>query len=187
MGKQVWGTFSVKDHCDPSAFVAEVMLYDRLVIPIPPDAGERARWESERWNPARLDTILEILGDRAYPVTWDASRQTSWRNRYEAGKSVAARIPASGPWLEVNRGGRYPFLKVSHGFEDHSLRHHLRSAPILPAALRTARSHVPHCPSSISSRNVFAQRRLGEPLVVCAMVGALIFLARPNWPMIQIP
>lgn len=101
--------------------------------------------------------------------------------------SRSARIPASGPWLEVNRGGRYPFLKVSHGFEDHSLRHHLRSAPILPAALRTARSHVPHCPSSISSRNVFAQRRLGEPLVVCAMVGALIFLARPNWPMIQIP
>ena len=33
MGKQVWGTFSVKDHCDPGAFVAEVMLYDRLVIP----------------------------------------------------------------------------------------------------------------------------------------------------------
>ncbi len=89
MGRQVWGTFSVKDHCDPSAFVAEVMLYDRLVIPIPPDAGERARWESEHWNPARLDTILEILGDRAYPVTWDASRQTSWKNRYEAGKSVS--------------------------------------------------------------------------------------------------
>jgi len=31
MSKQVWGTFSVKDHCDPNAFVAEVMLYDLVV------------------------------------------------------------------------------------------------------------------------------------------------------------
>lgn len=89
MGKQVWGTFSVKDHCDPGAFVAEVMLYDRLVIPIPPDAGERARWDSQHWDPARLDTILEILGDRAFPVKWDASREASWRSRYEAGKSLS--------------------------------------------------------------------------------------------------
>src|SRR5271166_1108642 len=55
MGKQVWGTFSVKDHCDLRAFVAEVMLYDRLVIPVPPNATERARWEDLGWDPARLE------------------------------------------------------------------------------------------------------------------------------------
>jgi hypothetical protein len=31
MGRQVWGTYSVKDHCDPNAFIADVLLYDRLV------------------------------------------------------------------------------------------------------------------------------------------------------------
>jgi hypothetical protein len=51
MSKQVWGTYSVKDHCDPNAFVAEVMLYDRLVIPVPPDDKERARWRKAGWQP----------------------------------------------------------------------------------------------------------------------------------------
>jgi hypothetical protein len=68
MGKQVWGTFSVKDHSDPRAFIAEVMLYDRLVIPKPPNATERARWEELGWAPERLESILEILGGRAFTV-----------------------------------------------------------------------------------------------------------------------
>jgi hypothetical protein len=33
---ELWGTFSVKDHLRERAFVAEVLLYDRLVIPRPP-------------------------------------------------------------------------------------------------------------------------------------------------------
>ena len=61
MSKQVWGTFSVKDHCDPNAFVAEVMLYDRLVIPVPPDAEERERWEKSGWQPDRLVLQREIV------------------------------------------------------------------------------------------------------------------------------
>jgi len=81
MGKQVWGTFSVKDHCDLRAFVAEVMLYDRLVIPVPPNATERARWEDLGWDPARLEKALEILGGRAFAVSWDELRQASWKNR----------------------------------------------------------------------------------------------------------
>jgi hypothetical protein len=95
MGKQVWGTFSVKDHCDPNAFVAEVMLYDRLVIPIPPDENERTRWREEGWQPDHLDKLLEILGDRAYVVNWDDERQEKWKTRYEAGTDVAQ---ATGDW-----------------------------------------------------------------------------------------
>ena len=30
---EIWGTFSVMDHLRPGAFLAEVVLYDRLVIP----------------------------------------------------------------------------------------------------------------------------------------------------------
>jgi hypothetical protein len=89
MGRQVWGTFSVNDHRDPGAFVAEVMLYDRLVIPVPPNATERARWEDLGWQPGRLEKSLEILGSRAFTVMWDEQRQASWVTRYLARKSVS--------------------------------------------------------------------------------------------------
>jgi hypothetical protein len=89
VGRQVWGTFSVKDHCLPRAFVAEVMLYDRLVIPVPPDAAEQGRWEAQGWDPGRLDNLLSILGERAYKVEWDAERQERWRTRFEAGTDLA--------------------------------------------------------------------------------------------------
>jgi hypothetical protein len=93
MSKQVWGTFSVRDHCDPNAFVAEVMLYDRLVIPVPPNDKERARWLKAAWQPELLDKLLEILGDRAYVVNWDEERQQQWKTRYEAGTDIAQAAP----------------------------------------------------------------------------------------------
>ena len=95
MSRQVWGTFSVKDHCDPGAFVSEVMLYDRLVIPVPPDDKERERWTKERWQPDRLDKLVSILGERAYTVPWNDRRQESWKSRFEAGKGLAQ---ATGDW-----------------------------------------------------------------------------------------
>ena len=70
----VWGTFSVRDHLKPEAFLREVLVFDRLVIPYPdPDTpGEWARWRrpdpshpSVSWNPGRLDQILGILGTEA--------------------------------------------------------------------------------------------------------------------------
>lgn len=35
MKLEQWGTFSVKDHLRSRAFVAEVILFDKLVIPRP--------------------------------------------------------------------------------------------------------------------------------------------------------
>lgn len=95
MAKQVWGTFSVKDHCDPNAFVAEVMLYDRLVIPRPPDEKERNRWRDEAWNPDLQDKLLSILGERAYVIDWDATREERWRSRFDGGSEIAQ---ATGDW-----------------------------------------------------------------------------------------
>lgn len=93
MVKEVWGTFSVKDHLSPQAFLAEVMLYDRLVIPVPPDRAERQRWQENGWEPDRLDQIVERLGDRAFLVEWDAERQANWKTRYDAGNDLAYRTP----------------------------------------------------------------------------------------------
>jgi hypothetical protein len=70
MSKQLWGAFSVTDHCEPRAFVAEVMLYDRLVIPVPPDEAERERWHENGRDPDLLERLLAILGGRAQPIKW---------------------------------------------------------------------------------------------------------------------
>jgi hypothetical protein len=67
----VWGTFSVKDHIEPEAFLRETLLFDRLAVPYPDPnmPGERDRWRhpderfpAEDWQPDRLDLLLGILG-----------------------------------------------------------------------------------------------------------------------------
>jgi len=74
------------------------MLYDRLVIPVPPNEEERIRWHKAGWQPDLLDRLLKILGERAYVVNWDVPRQQRWRNRFEAGKDIAQ---ATGGWAFV--------------------------------------------------------------------------------------
>jgi len=89
MGREVWGTYAVNDHCVPDAFVRDVMLYDRLVIPTPDDGSEWDRWRKSDWEPDKQARLLDILGDRAVRVPWTAERQADWKNRYEAGLKVA--------------------------------------------------------------------------------------------------
>ncbi len=101
---EMWGTFSVMDHLRAGAFLAEVIMYDRLVIPIPPDP-ERAenpedrvfaeqqwkRWEEvEKWNPKRQKILLDILKPVALPVEWTRQRHLHWAAEYEKGKHNAA-------------------------------------------------------------------------------------------------
>jgi hypothetical protein len=93
MSREVWGTFSVRDHLEPHAFVAETMLYDRLVVPVPDNDGERDRWEAQGWEPDRLLELLELLGERAYAVRWNAARRERWRTRFEAGAGFADQVP----------------------------------------------------------------------------------------------
>lgn len=86
---ELWGTFSVKDHCRPGAFVAEVLLYDKLLIPVLPTVAdgltaneanrERQRWSKNAWNPERQQEILKILGERAERIPWTVDRQAEWQ------------------------------------------------------------------------------------------------------------
>jgi hypothetical protein len=32
---EVWASFSVFDHLKPRAFLSEVVMYDRLIVPVP--------------------------------------------------------------------------------------------------------------------------------------------------------
>jgi len=89
MSRERWGTFSVVDHQRPRAFVAEVLLYDRLIIPVPSDAKERIRWAGAGREPDRLDRDLDILGDVAIRVPWDQYKRETFKTRFAAAKTAA--------------------------------------------------------------------------------------------------
>ena len=90
MSRERWGTFSVADHLRPRAFVADVLLYDRLVIPYPPTPDERARWTGLKWYPDQLDQKLEILGDEmTIRAPWNQWTQERCKTRMAAAKSVS--------------------------------------------------------------------------------------------------
>ncbi|HEX2746014.1 MAG TPA: hypothetical protein VHN16_16650 [Streptosporangiaceae bacterium] len=50
MTRQIWGCYSVADHLERRAFVADLLLYDRLVVPTP-SADDLDRWDKQ-WDPA---------------------------------------------------------------------------------------------------------------------------------------
>lgn len=88
---QLWGTVSVQDHQRPDAFVAELGLFDVLVVPVqPPDGG--GNWAGE-WDGAAQDRLLKLIPDgRLRRVSWDACQRGEWARRAraeEAGEDVA--------------------------------------------------------------------------------------------------
>lgn len=93
--RERWGTFSVKDHKADAPFVSDVLLYDRLVIPVPAGAEGEAYWNSQKWEPQGLQDCLDILGVRtdktdglAFAVPWDKSK----RERFKSQMSTAAAL-----------------------------------------------------------------------------------------------
>jgi hypothetical protein len=83
MTRERWGTFSVIDHKEPSAFIPEVLLYDRLVLPVPYNEEDRQRWRKANWDPDLLDKRLETLGDLAVRAAWDQVQQQTFHQRME--------------------------------------------------------------------------------------------------------
>jgi hypothetical protein len=91
---ELWGTFSVRDHLRKRPFVAEVLLYDRLMIPRPTmpeeeklEPGEEnqfARWSRRGWEPERLREFLDILreGDLAVELPWGKQERQDWGDLY---------------------------------------------------------------------------------------------------------
>ena len=87
MSRERWGTFAVNDHNRQRAFAAEVLLYDRLVIPYP-TGDQRAIWEDEKWNPDLLDDYLGVLDNLAIRVPWDEQKRETFRARYQISQDV---------------------------------------------------------------------------------------------------
>ena len=96
-----WGTFSVRDHIfslgdharddfpyvNNAPFVSEVLLYDRLVIPVPPSDNSRDEfWR--KFDPQQQQECLDILKVKtdekdglALTVPWDAAKEERFNNR----------------------------------------------------------------------------------------------------------
>ena len=85
MPAQLWGCYSVADHTVAHAFVADVLLYERLVIPVPA-SDDASDWEAE-WDPARQARLLEIVGEIARRIPWTPARRADWRQRWSAAQA----------------------------------------------------------------------------------------------------
>lgn len=112
---EVWGTCAVNDHLRSGAFVRELLLFDRLVVPYPDTEEERERWMDpnpadplETWDPDRLDELLKIIGTQhepghegarcAWTVRWSQARWHAGRTRREL-----ADVVGEDPFMSTRR------------------------------------------------------------------------------------
>jgi hypothetical protein len=85
----MWGTYSVRDHTYEHPFVADVVLYDKLVVPVPPPPEnpehetEWRRWEKAGWNPSLQQKLLAVLGERVITIPWDAEVRALYGQKRE--------------------------------------------------------------------------------------------------------
>jgi hypothetical protein len=71
-----------------------VLLYDRLVLPTPPD-WDRERWVKNKWDPEGLERRLDQLGDVAIRARWDLEREKQWKEKFQALREDARDINAA--------------------------------------------------------------------------------------------
>jgi hypothetical protein len=83
--KALWGTFSVADHLRERPFVADVLLYDRLVVPVPAGDAELARWQQRKRNPELQAALLKLIGPNiVVRAPWNEQRRKHWAARLGA-------------------------------------------------------------------------------------------------------
>jgi hypothetical protein len=79
-----WGSLSTADHTDTAALVANVLLYDRLVIPVMAKADDRDEeyyWVTHGWDPKLQSKRVDQLGDLAVGRPWNAMRRELYKTR----------------------------------------------------------------------------------------------------------
>ena len=101
-------------HRDLASLASDILLYDRLVLPVPEDEGEYRRWQENSWVPEDIAKRLTQAGGLIIPVPWTEELRTKWTDQWEQlkdlGQEVAygatASILASMPeaWATIAEG-----------------------------------------------------------------------------------
>lgn len=114
MDRPVWAAYSVFDHRGPGAFLADVVLYDHLVVPVPSphEPAEWDRWKDEGWDPARQRKLLSILGPLATQVPWNQMRRTSWADSYLKARPAMGSLLSTSLAGEVTANGLFDQIPV---------------------------------------------------------------------------
>lgn len=81
---ELWGMFAVDGRLCEHAFVAELILFDRLVLPQPADddTDEFRRWTEFGWRPDDLRQMVDRLEEFAIPVPWGNQLRSMWKTEY---------------------------------------------------------------------------------------------------------
>ena len=87
MARRIWGCYSVADHLEPRAFVADLLLYDRLVVPVPSE-DDVTRWEQGHWDPERQARLLGILGGFAERMEWSLPLRQQFEREWSPGDAA---------------------------------------------------------------------------------------------------
>jgi hypothetical protein len=162
---QVWGTFAVNDHLPRGAFIREVLLFDRLVIPVPSSEEERARWfapnpenPGQSWDPARQEQFLEILGTESAP---------GWNG---------AKLAVKAPWDQGSWQAAQSKPEVARMIHTESVWQATRIIVAQDEPLPRAVEAIAAYPNAIACRNDI--RPSDDPTGIDA-ADALVMLARP--------
>lgn len=86
--KQRWAAFSVKAHRDLGSLAADILLYDRIILPVPEDDAESDRWMRKNWAPDKLAPLVVKAAGHIIAVPWTAQLQREWKTRSDAMKSL---------------------------------------------------------------------------------------------------
>lgn len=80
--RERWGTLSVVDHIDQVNLATNLLLYDRLVFPVP---GEEdwGVWKKKEWEPDLQEKRLVKLEGLAIPKRWSTELREEHRHNME--------------------------------------------------------------------------------------------------------
>jgi hypothetical protein len=112
--RQRWAAFSVRAHRDLGSLAADILLYDRIILPVPEDDPERERWIRKQWNPDDIALRVVQSAGRIIPVPWTAELRSEWKNRWDELRTLGGEVAygltgviyASYPpaWIEIAAG-----------------------------------------------------------------------------------
>jgi hypothetical protein len=90
--RQRWAAFSVKAHLDLGSLAADILLYDRIILPVPENDAEYDRWVSARWAPGKLAPLVVQAAGHIIAVPWTAQLQQEWKTRSDAMKGLGKEV-----------------------------------------------------------------------------------------------